>query len=248
MRTSITPFGKKWEYLHSIWMIWLAGPFGFTMFVSFFYIGARAKKVKWIVAGVIYFIIVAQYFVVSDFYEIDETPFTVSMLVLLLFWAISVIHAIMARKEYLIIRVEQINANRAYWNLPPIEHEQTITKQAADISNIKKDISTNENGSQTEEEQKPRVVNVNQATQEELTALPAMNNVLASQIIDSREEEGDFDSFSHFIARMNMKPHILAKAKPYMKFTDENHVDHEKQQRDDRKESASHLSGRIVDY
>lgn len=57
MANGYTNKGVKWELFQSIWVLFVFTPFGFLNWVSFFYIFARAKQKKWLIAGWIYFAI-----------------------------------------------------------------------------------------------------------------------------------------------------------------------------------------------
>ena len=54
MGKEITVRGKKWERKNSLWVIWSL--FGFSS-ISFLNIGIKAKEKKWIITGIIYFVV-----------------------------------------------------------------------------------------------------------------------------------------------------------------------------------------------
>jgi hypothetical protein len=55
IESSLTSRGKRWELLHSLWVAWTF-TLGFFSWVAFFYIGARARQVRWILWGVVYLV------------------------------------------------------------------------------------------------------------------------------------------------------------------------------------------------
>ena len=56
-------------------------------------------------------------------------------------------------------------------------------------------------------------ININEATEAELTALPGISIVLAKKIIHHRDYKGDFKSFEEFIKIFNIKPHFAKQLK-----------------------------------
>ncbi|MEI3605606.1 hypothetical protein SPD48_07870 [Pseudogracilibacillus sp. SE30717A] len=99
----ITPFGKKWEFRHSIWLIWLLFPFGIAAYFSFFYIAIRTGKKKWLNAGIIYLIIFIQLIHISAEFSEEHWMFSISVAAALIGWISASVHGFLARREYLSI-------------------------------------------------------------------------------------------------------------------------------------------------
>lgn len=228
-------------------MIWLFFPFGFTLFISFLNIGARARQLKWIIAGIIYLLIVVNYFFYLEYYEDVSLYENISLTLVLIGWVVGFAHAVIARTEYLRIRAERIRIQGAKFNALNRNHsgQPSAISSHGDLSSIKRNKQSTESRSTSVT---PKVVNVNKASKEELAVIPSINNILATQIIHKRNEIGSFQSFTHFISVMNMKPHILAKAKPYMKFSDEKKPHHPDENTEQNERKSSYSTGRIVDY
>jgi hypothetical protein len=106
---NITNKGKRWEILHSLWILW---SFTNTLAcVGFFYIGGRTGTWKWIWAAFAYLVInMGSFFVIGlapDFLGRDTFVPDLFLPVLLIGGTAGVIHSFMARKEYL-IRLEAV--------------------------------------------------------------------------------------------------------------------------------------------
>lgn len=93
--------GKKWEWLHSLWLLWI--PTSLT-FVAFFFLGIKAKQRNWIVFGLAYlapFLALIRTVGQSN----QGTPpgnFEVAItLIWLASWIVSSVHLIRLRKQYL---------------------------------------------------------------------------------------------------------------------------------------------------
>lgn len=66
---------------------------------------------------------------------------------------------------------------------------------------------------ETKQEQKPvlqmlNIININEATEAEITALPGINIIMAKKIIKQRDYKGEFKSISDFISFIKVKPHF----------------------------------------
>jgi|SRR5690625_89627 len=245
MSKSITPLGRKWEMANSIWMIWLFFPFAFSLFISFLHIGVRAKQLKWFMSGLIYLGIVINFFIVSEF-ELEDTLYgDISFGVLLFSWVIGIAHAFLARPKYLVIRAERIRQHSLKFK--GLNQNESV-KPAATISrDALSSIKLNEKAVDSHPESvTSQVVNVNEATKQELAAIPSISNIIAAEIIRKRQEVGKFYSFRQFIGEMNMKPHVLARAKPYLLFSDETGDPTEDKNKIEKK--LNYKAGRIVDY
>ncbi|MBC5635674.1 helix-hairpin-helix domain-containing protein [Ornithinibacillus sp. BX22] len=249
----ITPFGRKWEYRHSLWLNWLFGPFLLTGFISFLYIGIRTKKNKWIIAGVIYFIVMAQYFFYFGNYDSDSTFFNLSILLVCAGWVAAWVHAFQARREYLRIIALQV-INDPLRHTPPYIVNTTYPFPGAKepFENIKH-VKKQKTSTSVTEQKEPFVININGASMQEIASHPYIGNILARQIVQVRDKVGEFKSFAHLVEETNMKPHIIAKAKPYIQFSEELQTTPSNWEDKEKKPSGSTVkkeptSGRIVDY
>src|SRR5690625_7466079 len=127
MSKSITPLGRKWEMANSIWMIWLFVPFGFTFFISFLHIGVRARQLKWLIAGFIYFGIVMNVFIIADTKLSDTLYVDISYGLLFFSWCIGIAHAFLVRRKYLVIRAERIRQHSIQFST----HDKNVSVHAA---------------------------------------------------------------------------------------------------------------------
>lgn len=72
---------------------------------------------------------------------------------------------------------------------------------------------------QQEELEKLPKININDATEAELTALPGISIVQAKKIVKYRNINGDFKSVDDFISFLSIKPHFIDKIKIRIKAT-----------------------------
>ncbi len=99
-KESITGKSKKWEWANSWWILFTFFPLGLLAFVSYIYIGKTARQIKWYIAGVVY--LAAAWFVLLV--PSDIVPFELKNTLYVVIWIISIIHAFLIRKQYLIRR------------------------------------------------------------------------------------------------------------------------------------------------
>lgn len=255
---SITPFGKKWEWRHSLWLIWLLFPFGFLSYISMFYIGVRARKMKWIIAGFIYLLIVVQAFIVMEVFPEEHVIYDLSLGLLIFGWISNCVHAFLARIEYLTFLARQIAPDKmnklhgkSRYNDNIASHQKVIGKQKpAPSKHTMKRKNTNK-----KPRKQPTLININTASESKLKQLPSVGPFLAKEIIIVREKVFTFTSYTHLVTALNVKPHVLAKAKPYIVFSDQELRQRSKENNSNNKNTTSTKSpptkkqtGRVVDY
>ncbi|GIO22147.1 helix-hairpin-helix domain-containing protein [Oceanobacillus sp. J11TS1] len=234
MRSAITPMGKKWEYLHSFWMLWLLFPFGFSSFISFFYIGVRVRKLKWIIAGFIYLLLVVQFFIIDEHYPQEHYIFDLSVFLVLIGWIAAWVNAVLSRRTYLQLLAAKTKAEV----LGSYEMEDTTT--VGSFSNPYPSTDSTEMAVQAEDDSQippSNKVNMNIAMKEEIETIPSVEDILAEQIVEIRRRRGPFRDFAHFFELMDKKL-ILAEARPYMIFSNEETEEETKQTTESNKYST----------
>jgi hypothetical protein len=97
---SVTSMGRKWEWLHSLWIVWTL-TLGFTSWIAFFYIAWRTRRARWLLWGLLYFAAFAAF---ATFMMIDPESQISSVATGLMVVAgiVSAIHAFAVRDEYLV--------------------------------------------------------------------------------------------------------------------------------------------------
>lgn len=235
--TSSTNTG--WILLNSLWLFCLFIPLGLGTYASFFFIGIRAGVRKWLYAGVVYLIMVITGFILINYYHEDHILSDVGVGFIMAGWLTAIGHGFSVRGKYL----EIMARNRREKHLAKVERENVSIVTADELK--KKRETTPKRKTPKENLVKPKVINVNHATENEISRLPAIHPFLAKEIIKIRKKEKRFKSLEHFARATNIKPHILAQAKDYMKFTDRDvKASEEQQHQTERKKSK----GRVVDY
>lgn len=231
---SITSMGKKWELLNSFWMLWVLMIFGLTNYIAFFYIGAKLKSKKYVIAGFVYMILTFQYFFVNERYDIDTWQFDVSLTICLASWIISIIHAVSMRRIYLLTLEARAKGESVPQRKEIIPTKAMVEKAQETGGRMKLD-----------ELAPPQVVKVNEATAEQLSRIPSITALLAQEIVNERSEHGAYQSFEQFINRLQLKPHIIIKAKPFLLFPNTFDGSRQSSPQDSQAQSRK---GRVVDY
>jgi hypothetical protein len=86
--------GPAAAWRHSLWIVFTL-PFGLLSWLAFVYIGLRARRVEWLVAGIIYAvppILVAAFHGTALFWPLVAVALTT--------WVISILHAVLVRGQY----------------------------------------------------------------------------------------------------------------------------------------------------
>src|SRR5690625_2854 len=236
---SITPLGLKWELMRSYWLIWLLVHLGFTIFISFFYIEIRVRQLKWMIAGFVYLGIVIQAFVFTELFPEEHIVFDLSVGIIIFGWVAACVHAFLARSEYLYLLARKLH--------PEQVTEVHFKKKQPTRMNIKEKQPKKTIIPTKQEEKNPQVINMNKATEEELKQLPSIGPFLAKQIIAVRKKVKRFASYAHLVEVLEIKPHVLLKAKEFMVFSDEE-LETPDEPKEKQKATLTKKSGRIVDY
>lgn len=239
MFKSYTNRGRKWEWLHSWWMLFVLVPFGVFSCMSFMYAGIMVRNKKWVVYSLVY--IVA--FVVA--FQMPDSG--TGLLIALVSWMISIVHVIRIRSVFLIeldllkemeldkktkIR-EEAKERFAKWE--EAETHQRMKKIAA-----KKE--TPQKAPKVETDTKaPSIlvvekIDLNTATKEEIASIPAIGLILAKRIVAVRQEIGGFQSFDQFEEKIGIKQHTAERIKHLVEFSQI------------EKPASPNRSGRLVDY
>jgi DNA uptake protein ComE-like DNA-binding protein len=224
MLKPITNKGIKWEIMNSIWMLWAILTFGFFNYVSFFYAAYRVKQRKWFIWGLIYSIPFILFMFAAE--VIDEEHWLNDLIFAIYFigWIVSIIHVFKMRAEYL-LRLEaraSLKANELEQLKKSIKKEygtldapstDEIVKNKADMKDEKSNI---EGRAPSKTIAGP--VDINTATEEEIASIPAIGGLLAKKVVAVRDQEGGFQSLDHFAEALQLKPHVIEKIKPFVKF------------------------------
>ncbi len=99
-KRGITPYGESWELWHSLWIGWAPLSIGLLSWVSFLYAGLRVRERAWVVWAAAYALPWVPLVAASE-----DPPgfglFDMGMVLLLLVWVASSVHAFVIRGEYL---------------------------------------------------------------------------------------------------------------------------------------------------
>lgn len=107
---SITSKGKRWEWLHSLWIAWTF-PLIFYP-IAYFYSGFRTRQKKWIGWGIAYCIPFMPYGIfVESTSQLYSRLTDITGTCWLILWPVSIFHAFWIRKEYL-LRLEALQRRK----------------------------------------------------------------------------------------------------------------------------------------
>jgi hypothetical protein len=100
---SLTSLGTKWEWSHSLWIVWTL-TLGFTSWIAFFYIGWRTRRVRWLLWGLLYFAAFAAVAAVGTFGTVNSQSqiWGVATGLMVVAGIVSVVHAFAIRGDYLV--------------------------------------------------------------------------------------------------------------------------------------------------
>jgi hypothetical protein len=102
-QVSLTSMGRTWEWLHSLWIVWTL-TLGFTSWIAFFYIGSRARRVRWLLWGLLYFTAFAAVAAIATFGTVSSGSriWGVATGLMVVAGIFSAVHAFAIRGDYLV--------------------------------------------------------------------------------------------------------------------------------------------------
>ena len=87
--------GKRWEWLHSLWVGWTFA-LGFFSWLAFAYIGLRARHPRWLLWAVLYATPLILFAVVTA--NISQSWANITLYATFVLGVVSIIHAFLIRK------------------------------------------------------------------------------------------------------------------------------------------------------
>lgn len=213
---SITGRGTRWEFLHSIWILWTF-TLSFFGWVAFFYVGIRAKEPRWVAWGAFYSVP----FILAMIFTDQEPMFSVAAALTLLLGVMGIVHAFRIRPDYL----ERLAARQrgrapaeAFYPPDARRHEQpaqpvspaepTPTAPPAPAMAPRQAASSASNAAVALE--------LNAATERELASLPGVGPVLAKRAVTERAQRGGFGSVDELGQILDLKPHVIERLRPLL--------------------------------
>lgn len=204
---------------NSLWVL-----FSFIMFftgVGFLIIGFRVNEIKWIISGIIYEIPW-----VLCFCFIDTSLEDPVMILVVIFWFIAIIHSFLTITRFL----KKLEAKT--FGVNPVTYNSAITSDVPNnLGNIQnrhnnvEGVNSNLNGNRTidfdfkPEDVPIKPININTASEEELSSIPGFNLIIAKRIIELRKVH-KFSSAEELGNELNLKPHIINNLRKYASFED----------------------------
>lgn len=146
MGKEITVRGKKWERQNSLWVIWSF--FGFSS-ISFLNIGIKTKEKKWIITGIIYFVVLWGGIIIAG----DASGKVGEILsdVVAILYIVSIVHTFLVRKSYLkkydmILRNNEVELERekAKRARESLERANEIKNIESEAKKVGKNLKANE--------------------------------------------------------------------------------------------------------
>ena len=165
-------------------------PLGFLSFGAFLYTGIKARHRPWIIAGVVYAVVLYAGFFLTSSTGDDSVASNVGITLVLLGWGVSLVHAFAIRGRFL-ERVEMLESgeyDRAEDRLDEREEARRLAREdparALEMGVGRPDRDGFDGG----------LVDLNNAPPSVIEELPGVNRALAERIVLTREEVGGFSS------------------------------------------------------
>ncbi len=187
--------GRAWEWRSSWFLVFFLT--WFLYWVPLLYMGLRVLQLRWAVYAALYAPVSLLLIGALLFRESVPAQLTAYLWrSSIAFFIFAAIHTYRARGEFLV-------------RLAEAEDERD---ELAQRQRVKRDLAAT--GERPRPAAAPRKLNVNTVGETELAMLPGMGPERARQAVRLRQEQGEFHSFAHFAARLQLGAELQARLKP----------------------------------
>ena len=188
-----------WEILNSLWILLAVVPM--FNWLAFFWVGARAKKKKWIILGCFYLFTSWGVLMLSAYiFAKVKILYTLGGLVFMFSWIASIVHTLFIRNEY----IAYLRGDEKITKHKPIISEKSLELSGKPVNNTVRE--------QTPTKQAANLkIDINSCSLEELLVLPGIGIVQAKKAINLREENNGFSSVGEFCEKLELQPHFVSQ-------------------------------------
>ncbi|MER7591805.1 helix-hairpin-helix domain-containing protein [Micromonospora sp. NPDC127501] len=229
-----------WRIRHSLWLLLPVAGCGFLAGAGFLYVGLRARRPAWWIAGIVYLVIGWTSFATVGEADKTSTLSTVAAVVLMTLWVASIVHGLVINPSWLRWRAGHVPWYARPQAPPPTwtgsEHPPAPagppslpTSVPAAVAEMMPQPDAYY-GYETAAAPVPfqplplpppsapmvahlEVVDVNTATIEQLAALAHFHPERAQRVVAERQVRHGFGSVEEFAAVANLAPHEFARLK-----------------------------------
>ncbi|MGQ5263628.1 ComEA family DNA-binding protein [Micromonospora sp. ZYX-F-536] len=232
-----------WRIRHSLWLLLPVAGCGFLAGAGFLYVGLRARRPSWWIAGIVYLVIGWTSFATIGEADKTSTLSTVAAVVLMALWVASIVHGFVINPSWLRWRAGHVpwyarpQAPPPTWpgsqhppaqagppslptSAPPAVAEM-MPQSGAYSGNGTTAAPVPSQPSPLPAPQPPSApmaappgaLDVNAATSEQLAALAHFDPERAQRVVAERQVRRGFGSVEEFAAVANLAPHEFARLK-----------------------------------
>ncbi|MEV4274587.1 helix-hairpin-helix domain-containing protein [Actinoplanes xinjiangensis] len=192
--------GLAWKLGHSAWLLAPFLTFGCGSVGGFLYVGLRARRPAWWIAGIVYSVAAMALLFISDSLPKDSDLASLTALLWVLTWVVSVGHAVAINSSWLRWLVRRRRGSAYPQDPPPWKSPPPSPPLPAPV----------QQALQVPPPAVPLLLDVNAAGLDELAALPAIGPERAARAVAARRERNGFATVAEFAAAAELAPHQFA--------------------------------------
>jgi hypothetical protein len=206
--------GLAWKLGHSTWILAPILTFGCGSVGGFLYVGLRARRPAWWLAGIGYSVAANAFLFVSDSLPRESALASLTALLWVLTWVVSVGHAVAINPSWLRWLMGQRSgsaypAEATVWKYPPppppLHPLPPPVQQALGEMPPTLPLTVPAPGPAV-----PLLLDVNAASLDELASLPTIGPERAARAVAARRDRNGFATVAEFAAAAELAPHQFA--------------------------------------
>ena len=223
---------RDWRRRNSLWLLGPILGFGTVTWLSFLYIGRKAKRTDWLVAGGLYAVAAAVCFYFVDRTEgPDGKPNEWLSGVLVALWGVGVVHGLMSNRAWLTWRsrnnvpwyeqgtATSASATTSAPHSAPLDAPTGLALDTADYYAPRPQAATPAQPPAQAPAPAVARVDVNSAGPVELAGLPGLTVDRARRVVAARDARNGFGSIEEFAEAAGLAPHEHARLRPSLMCT-----------------------------
>ncbi|BEL03121.1 hypothetical protein Q0Z83_013120 [Actinoplanes sichuanensis] len=198
------PPTRAWKVANSAWLLTPILSFGCASVAGYLYVGLRARRPGWWIAGICYSVAANVFLFAGDSLPEDSNAAALMALLWVCTWMASVVHAVVINSSWLQWLAEQRRRVQTWAYAPAPPPASPLPPSASPLP------PAVQTALREPAPAVPLLLDVNAANLDELASLPAIGPERAARAVAARRDRNGFATVAEFAAAAELAPHQFA--------------------------------------